>query len=408
MKNTSNEKSFQLLVSETFDSLRDMVHFRMRGAMLGLVENLFFQEVNRLCGVANSRKNNSLYHRGGSDPGSIYLNGQKVSVRKPRVKNNGKEVELETYSALKNYDMLCEKIMNYMLHGVSTRNYDPLLDEIQNGLGLKKNTVSRAFIKGSRLALDEINGRDLSNENFFAIMIDGIKIADRCVIVAMGITLKGEKKIIGLREGNTENSEVCKDLLESFKERGMDPKDAILFVIDGSKALRKGIAASFGKHHPVQRCMVHKLRNLYDYVPKKYHSELKRKWRLIHNCSKYEDAIEEYEKLISWLTNINHQSKASLEEAQMETLTVIKLLIPGLLRRTLYSTNPLESIFSQTGDSFKRVKNWNKSKDQISRWTAATLLEVEKRLKKIRGYRQIPLVINKLKNKSLFLTGKAA
>ncbi len=390
------------VVKDAYEQIREVVQSQMRGAALAMVRNLFAEEVEGLCGPAFSRKGPGQFHRGGSDPGSVLLHGQRVSVKKLRVKADKEDVELKSYTALQHYDLLCERVMKHMLSGVSTRDYGGLLDDIQGGLGLSKSSVSRAFVKGSQQALDEINGRDLKPYEFISIMIDGIEFGDRMVIAAMGICKSkdgdskqmGDKIILGLREGDTENSEGVKDLFQSLIDRGLNPEFPYLFVIDGSKALKKGIRRVFGMTPPIQRCIRHKERNILKYLSDGYHLEFLRLWKRLHGMADYEEAKKEYEKLRLWLTQKNHEAAASLDESEMDTLTIIRLKLPALLRKTLLSTNPLESMYSIVGTKKERVKNWKNGEDskQVSRWAAATLREAENRVHKIQGYRDLVIL----------------
>jgi putative transposase len=401
MKSTQKSKEYQPsfhIVKDAYSQIREMVEGQMRGAALKLMQGFFMEEVERLCGPKFSRKEDENCHRGGSDPGSVVLQGQRVYVKKPRIKKDGEEVELKSYSALQDYDLLCERVMKHMISGVSTRDYNGLLTELEGGLGLKKSSVSKAFVMGSLQALDEINSRDLKDYDFAVIMIDAIGFANRAVTVALGITTKGRKLILGLKEGDTENSEVCKDLLQSLIERSLNKTHPILFVLDGSKALKKAVRQVFGDQCPIQRCMLHKGRNIISYLPKQYHSDFYRRWKLLHGCSDYATAKQEYAQLVHWLGKINHAALASLEEAEEETLTVIKLKLPGLLRKTTITTNPIESTFSVVNRKTGRVKNWKTGTNQISRWAAASLLDAEKRFRTIRGHKQLPLLMLELKN----------
>jgi putative transposase len=287
--------------------------------------------------------------------------------------------------------------MKHMMSGVSTRNYDPLLDEISGGTGLKKSSVSKAFVRASREALDELNGRDLGGDNYVAIMMDGIGFGKMTVIVALGIDIKGQKHILGLRQGETENWEICRDLIMSLADRGLDVEANYLFVIDGSKALKKAIKKVFGKRAKIQRCIRHKERNIIQYLPKEHHAEFRRKWKLLNGSADYGQAKREYDRLVHWLGHVNHSALSSLEESEMETLTVIEMGLPRLLRTTMSSTNPIESAFSMGKPKVRRVKNWKSGPDQIVRWSASVLLEAEKKFRTIRGYKQIPYLINELK-----------
>ena len=206
MKTTSHQLKFQSVTSQ----IRDHVEAQMRGAVLSTIYELFKQEMNQLCGPLFARKGEHLAHRAGSDPGSILAQGQRFKVKKPRAKRDGQEVELQTYLALQNYDALSNKVMGQMLTGTSTRDYGAVLDELSGGLGLSKSSVSEAFVRASKGALDEVNSRDLSSHDFVSIMVEGVGFADRTVIAAIGITTAGKKLLLGLREGETENWEVAR------------------------------------------------------------------------------------------------------------------------------------------------------------------------------------------------------
>lgn len=410
-RSTHPESGYQTsfrVVSDAYTQARELVQAQLRSATLSLVSELYRQEVEELCGMPFSRKSGDCSYRGGSDPSTVLVNGQRVSVRKPRVKENGHEVELQTHRALREYDMLSERITNHMLKGVSSRDYNGLLDEFEGGLGLKKSAVSKAFVKGSKEILDSINGRDLSAHDWLALMIDGIEFSGRHVIVALGITTRGQKLVLGLREGDTEDNEVVKDLLQNLIDRNFNREHAFLIVIDGSKALRKGVRRVFGDLCPIQRCVRHKERNALKYLPWRFHGEFRRKWKLIHGMTVYTDAKKEYDALIHWLSRINLEAQKSVEEAEEETLTVVKLAVPAKLRTTFLSTNPIESAFNGVRTRTERVKHWRKGQDQIARWAAATLADMEKRFRLIPGHREIPMLLAAMRIKDLIQTTEVA
>ena len=388
MRNNKNNHSFQVL-SENLEQIRHFLEEDIKISILKMIHALFEQELLDICGERYARHRDKSYQRAGSDPGSVLVRGQRVQVRKPRVKKSGHDVRLKSYSALQSYDILADRVLSHVLSGVSSRNYAGLVDEISGGTGLSKSSVSRAFNKTSRKSLDLINSRDLSQHKFSAIMIDGIHFGERTVIVVLGITDQGEKIILGLREGNTENWEVCRDLLESLIDRGLDKEKSYLFVIDGSKALRKGIDRVFADRSVVQRCIHHKERNVLGYLPEARHTEFKRRWRKLHGFTEYFPSKTEYEALLRWLKKINHSAFTSLKEAEMETLTTIRLGVSLLLRRSLSSTNPIESAFSIVKQKVCRVKNWRTSPDQALRWSAVTLLDAEKRFRRVKGFKDI-------------------
>lgn len=396
MENTKDHHLFQVS-SNTSEQVRQIVEGRIRSSILNLIYDLFEDELSQLCGERYARHRSAAYQRAGSDRGSVLAQGQKLQVRKPRVKKSGHDVRLRTYSALQSYDMLCNRVLNHAMSGVSSRNYNNLLDEIAGGTGLSKSSVSRAFNKSSREALESMNHRDLSKYKFSAIMIDGVSFGLRMVIVALGVTDRGRKVILGLREGNTENWEICRDLLEALIDRGLDREKPYLFVIDGSKALRKGINKVFADRSAVQRCIHHKERNILSYLPLDRHTEFKRRWKKLHGFTDYVSSKLEYDGLSSWLKGINYAAFTSLEESEMETLTTIKLGVSLLLRRSLSSTNPIESAFSIVKDKVRRVRNWRSSPDQVLRWSAVTLLDAEKNFRTVKGFKELKQLEENLK-----------
>jgi putative transposase len=410
-RSTHPESGYQTsfrVVSDAFTQTRELVRTELRRATLGLVMELYGQEVEELCGPRFSRKSESGCYRGGSDPSTVLANGQRIQTRKPRVKRDGRDVELTTHRALRDYDLLSLRIVNHMLKGVSSRDYDGLLEELEGGLGLKKSAVSKAFVTGSKEILDDINGRALEKHEWLAVMIDGIEFSSRHVIVALGITTTGKKLVLGLREGDTEDSEVVKDLIQNLIDRGLNRESPFLFVLDGSKALRKAIRQVFGNHWPVQRCTRHKERNALKYLPWRYHGEFRRKWKLIHGMTEYVDAKREYDALIAWLGKVNLEAQRSVEEAEGETLTVVKLGATKKLRNTLLSTNPIESAFDGVRSRTSRVKHWRKGKDQIARWAAATLGDMEKRFRSIPGHKEIPVLLEAMRRKDLIQSVEVA
>jgi len=400
LKLTPFQQSFSV-VQDVQGQIREMLETQMRSSVLGMVQELFKEEVEKLCGTKHSRKSDDQCHRRGSDDGSVIVKGQKVKVKKLRVRCGDNEVTLQSYSALQDFDLLCENVMKHMVNGVATRRYEPLLDEISESTGLKKSSVSKAFVKGSKECLEEINSRDLSKLDIAVVMIDGIGFGDRTVVAAKAITGKGKKHIIGLVEGDTENSEVVKDLLTKLIDRGLCTTRVMLFVVDGAKALKKGIISVFGDRAVIQRCVRHKERNIISYLPKNHHKEFRRLWKKLHGSVDFTIAKREYDELVHWLGHINHAALESLEEAEMETLTVIKLKVPRLLKKTLLSTNPLESAFSNVSRIKQRVKNWKSGTDQVSRWAAVSLLEAEKSFRMVQGYQQMPLLIAELEKLSI-------
>jgi transposase-like protein len=368
LKLTPFQQTFSV-VQDVQGQIREMLESQMRGSVLGMVQELFKEEVEKLCGKKHSRKEEDQCHRRGSDDGSVIVKGQRIKVKKLRVRRGDEEITLQSYSAFQDFDLLCDNVMRHMVAGVATRRYEPLLEEISQSTGLKKSSVSKAFVKGSKECLEEINSRDLSKLDVAVLMIDGIGFGDRTVVAAKAITTGGKKHIVGLQEGDTENSEVVKDLLQKLIDRGLNTDRVMLFVIDGAKALKKAILSVFGEKAVIQRCVRHKERNIISYLSKDYHIEFRRRWKKLHGCADYSIAKREYDELVHWMGHINHAA--------------------------------LESAFSNVSRIKHRVKNWKSGPNQVSRWAAVSLLEAEKSFRTIQGYQQMPLLIAALEQLSI-------
>jgi transposase-like protein len=223
-------------------------------------------EVTRLVGEPWSRKGESPLRRGGPCRSRIFLDGEPVHLQRTRVRDTaaGREHSLETLKALTSRDALDEDVHRLLVRGVSTRNYDPALGALADGLGLKRSAVSSAFQRAAQKDLDGINGRDLADWRFAAIFIDGLGFADTTCLVAIGLTVDGHKHILGIREGATENATVVADLLANIEERGLTTTSQVLFVLDGSKALKRAVLKTYGKRALIQRCILHTTRNILD------------------------------------------------------------------------------------------------------------------------------------------------
>ncbi len=383
-----------LEIKERVHEIRSLLEDGMQTAIMNLIYRLFNDEVEKLCGDDHQRKGDVLLYRGGSEKKSyVYIDGQRLPVKRPRVKNeNENEVPLKSYLAMQDFDMLSEDVKRMVIRGISTRNYKGAVKTIANGLGLQRSLVSNAFKKASEKDLNEINGRNLSWWKWTAIFIDGIEFGGVHLIVALGVTWYGQKMILGIREGSTENAQLCIDLVNSLTERGFKIEKKILAVLDGSKALHSAVEKLWGDAVYIQRCMLHKRRNVLDKLPKSMQTEAKRRYDAAMNLVEYESARKEMEKVIVWLRGISDEAARSLEEGFEELFTVHKLGLPAAMRKTFITTNPIESPFATVREMTNRVKNWKKGKEQASRWAASSLLIVEKNFRKIRGYKQMKVL----------------
>lgn len=365
---------------------------------VSVAEDLMEEEVNELCGERYRRDPGRGATRYGCQAGSITIAGRKVRVGKPRVRSTdgSGEVELVSYERLKRGEAMCEAVLESAIRGVSSRDYAGVVTASCAGFGMTKSSVSRKFVKASAEKLRELVERRFDGTRFVVIFIDGVVYAGATMIVALGVTSDGEKKVLGLRQGATENAEVCKSLLENMAERGVDTGQPTLFVLDGSKALKAAVQRMFGRYAVIQRCRYHKKENVRAHISKCSREELNRRMNEAYREDDYQKALAKLRSTASWLEQVNPDAAASLREGMEETLTITRLKVPLDLRGSLATTNPIESTFSIVRRLTSRVSNWRNG-DMRHRWCATGLLIAESKFKKIRGYRKIPMLIRALK-----------
>jgi putative transposase len=362
---------------------------------LRIAVQLLEDEVTRRCGPRYQHQVVRELSRHGRQSGYVTLAGQKLPVAKPRLRGGQGEVELETYALLQRDEAMPEACLRRMVRGVSTRDYEQVVDLAREGFGVTKSSVSRGFVKATAVEIQTLAERRLDDARFVVIFIDGKEYAGETMIVALGIADHGEKRILGLRPGATENAEVVTSLLEDLRERGLDAARPILFVLDGAKALHAAVKRVFGKNAVVQRCQVHKTRNVKAHLPEKHHDQLATQLAAAYRETNYERALATLKTTVAWLQRISPAAAASLREGMEETLTVVKLGLPDLLRRTLSTTNPVESALSVAAKVTARVKRWRDG-DMRLRWCTAGLLRAEEGFRRVKGHKQMPLLIEAL------------
>jgi transposase-like protein len=368
------------------------------GVGLGVLAELLEEEVVEVVGPKGKHIPERIAVRHGHEAGEVTLGGRRVAVERPRVRSaDGRaEVRLATYEYFADRDPLSRSVMERMLAGVSARRYrrtqEPVGEEVeQQARSTSKSSVSRTFVERTRVALAELMSRRLDDVRLAVMMIDGIELGERTNVVALGITTEGVKIPLGLWEGSTENAAVATALLSDLVERGLDPEQGILFVIDGSKALRKAIRAVFGEA-PVQRCVRHKERNVIDHLPERERPAVKQRLRRAWAHDDHDRALDQLRALASELERTYPGAAASLCEGMEETLTLTRLGVAGNLKRTLVSTNPCESMLEIVRRTQRNVKRWS-SGEMALRWTAAGMLEAEKQFRKIIGYRDLATLV---------------
>ena len=381
----------------------------LRGAVLATAQQLVEDEVESLVGPMWSRKGDSPLRRGGSTQARVFLEGEPVHMKRARVRDvvSGTEHPLQTVAALSSRDAFDEDVHRLVARGVTTRNYDAALGRISDGLGLKRSAVSKAFQRAAQKDLDGMNHRPLGDVTYAAVYIDGVGFGDTTCIVAMGLSSDGTKQILGVLDGASENSTVVIDLLDSLEERGLTLTSRALFVLDGGKALRKAVKAKFGQRALVQRCHVHKIRNVLAYLPPSKHAEARRRLLVAWGMEQYEDAKVELGRVLTWLRTISSSAAESLDEAFAETLTVHALGVGGMLRRSLATTNPIESAFDTVRQISRRVKRWRDSA-MAMRWAGTGLVTAQSQFRRVKGYKQMSTFIAALEGQDLQATKDVA
>ena len=360
---------------------------------LGLmhIEELLDEEVTALAGERYARKAPSVGgRRHGSNPGTVGLAGQRVPIRVPRLRHvAGSEMPLRSYEALHGQHTVNDLLLKRVLYGISCRNYEAAAEAIPGAIGLSGSTVSRTFVQASAAKLRALQERDLSDADVVAIVLDGKTFADATMVIALGITLAGEKRFLGFIETDTENEKVLTPFLRSLVERGLDVSQGLLVILDGGKGLRAAVRKAFRDQALVHRCQWHKRENVVSYLAKTEQASWRQRFQRAYNRPEYDEARAALETLHRELEDRNQSAARSLAEGFDETLTLHRLGLYGVLGRSLKTTNCLESVNALVEERCAKVDHWQNSR-QRHRWLATALLDIEPRLRKVRGYRHLP------------------
>jgi putative transposase len=330
-----------------------------------------------------------------SQGGSIYLGDQKISVEHPRLRGEKREMVLESYQKLKEPGAFSEELLCKILRGISAQRYQETVIEAAGAFGVSASSVSRHIVAVTSRKLKEFKERSLSDFSTFGVFIDTVHRAGQAFMVALGVDRKGRKQVLGFWEGATENNEVCRELLADMERRGLKISKKILWVTNGGKGIIKVLKDRFGKKLIHQRCTIHKDRNIQRHLAKRYRKEAHRRFRTALEQTSYKDARQMLLEFERWLRGINESAADSLLEAIEEILTLHRLKVPALLRKTLHSTNPIESMFSTVRDCEGNIKRYRGSR-MSQRWLAAVCLHCEKGFKRVKGYRGIKEVVRRI------------
>lgn len=379
-------------------------------AGLRVMKQLIDREVTVLAGKRHSQDTD--INRWCHQRGSVIIGGQRQPIVWQRLRTrDGKEVPVSSYKAFHRNDSRTKAVYDRLVAGVSCRDYAGTVESIVDGYGISRSVASREMIRATAKDLKELVERDLSTLDIQVVLVDGIRLAERLMIVAVGVSSGGNKHILGFREGATENSRVCIELLQDVVRRGLAVDHPMLIVLDGSTALRSAVDKFFGDNAVVQRCQQHKREDLKKYLPQNYHAEVERKLRAAYAMTTYDNAYQALRRLVNEVGRINVSAANSLEEGLEETLTMHRLELPEVLRKSFSTTNLIESAFSHSRRVMRNVKRWTNS-EQAHRWMATALLAMEKRFRRMKGYRLMPMLVNGLvqevKRKSLSKNFKVA
>jgi putative transposase len=365
------------------------------GTGLQVLEAMLEDDVARLVGPKGRHNPDRTAVRHGSEPGQVTLGGRRVRVRRPRVRaaDGGGELAVPTYQAFASTELLDQLAVERMLAKLSTRRYrvglEPVGSQVaQAASGTSKSAVSRRFVARTEHALAELLAQDLFGLDLVALMVDGIREAEHCCVVALGITIDGTKVPLALAEGATENTTVVTDVLTGLRERGLDTTRPILVVIDGAKALRRAVTDVFD-HPVIQRCQLHKLRNVTDRLPDAVASTVAKRMRAAHRNPDPLAAQADLEALARELDRSHPGAAASLREGLAETLTIGRLGVPPTLARTLRSTNSIESMIEICRDHAANVKRWQDGQMML-RWIAAGMDEARRQFRRVNGHLYLP------------------
>ena len=385
-----------LPMAEMVGWLRQGVGELMRQAGVQLMSLLMDEEVRELVGERSQPQAARTANRWGTERGYCVVMGQKVPLQRPRVRStDDREVRLGSYEMFHRGEPLTETVWEKLMLGLSTRKYGQAIRQFSEAYGLEKSTVSEHFIEASRAKLKDLMERRLDKLRLCALLIDATPFEGQQMVAALGISEDGRKTILGIRQGATENATVVGELLGDLVERGLDFSEPRLYVLDGGKALTAAVKKHAGESAAIQRCQVHKRRNVLDHLSEEQQPQVAKRLNDAYALEDYGAAKQALDMLHRELMDLNPSAARSLGEGMEETLTVHKLHVPKQLRMTLASTNVIESAFSIVEQVCRNVKRWHGG-DQRERWVGSGLLVAEKKFRRVKGHKQIPLLIKEL------------
>ena len=386
------------LVELLVDTKAELFELMVRSG-LRVLDVMLEEDRTTLCGPRYAHQSDRAAARAGTVPSEVVLGGRTVAIRRPRVRADGHEVVLPTFRTMADADPLHRRAVEQMLVGVATRQYARSLEPLPAAVtsrGTSKSAVSRRFVARTRAQLEAWQSTSLETLDLVGLLLDGVHVGEHCLIVALGIAADGEKHALGLWEGSTENATLCQSLLANLQSRGLRTDRSLLVLLDGSKALRKAVRDTFGDAALVQRCQVHKLRNVLDHLPERQRPWVKAILQRAYRCTEVAPAKRLLLDLVRRLETDHPSAAASVKEGLEETLTVLGLPLSDALRRSLVTTNAAESLISRTRHVTRNVKRW-RTGQMIVRWVAAGVLEAVKGFRRLKGYKAMPQLVAALR-----------
>jgi transposase-like protein len=353
------------------------------------LDRILEEERTQACGPRYCHQEDRRASRFGYSPGELVLGGRRVAVRRPRARTvDGQEVILPSWWWFSREDPLRERALEPMVLGVTTRKYARSLEAVDDAVrvrGTSRSAVSRRFVAATQAALRAFLQRDLSDLDLGVLRIDGVHLAEHVILAALGIDAQGKKHVLGTWEGSTENATACRELLADLVARGLPTDSPRLVVIDGSKALAKAVREVFGRRARIQRCQVHKKRNVQEHLPEELRRSVGDRITKAYRCGDVAQAKRLLQQLARQLEAAHPSAAASLREGLDETLTVMALRLPQALERTLSSTNVVENLIGTTRRVTRNVKRW-RGGAMILRWVVAAVKEAQRHFRRVRGY----------------------
>lgn len=363
---------------------------------LEVMQQVFVEDAEKVAGPKGRHQSGRKANHWGKAPTEFPFAGRKIVLARPRVRSvEGREIPLPRIEELRQLDPVSERVVEQILLGVSTRGYERSLGRLPEPIasrGASKSAASRHVVERTRVKVEEFLARRLEDLDLLALVLDGIRVAEQCVVVALGIAADGTKHPLGVWQGSTENSRICMELLQDLLSRGLGIEGQLLCVIDGGKGLRKALDDVLGDTVLVQRCQVHKMRNLKEHLPEKRHAYVIKTMREAYAADSTAAARKRLQALARWLDSNGEESAArSLKEGLEETLTVLKLNLPPTLRRSLATTNCVENFIGTIRQVTRNVKRW-RGGSMVRRWVGLAVAHAQTRFRKIKGYRDLPVL----------------